>query len=70
MHPEPSMSADALIAALNGRIVIEQAKGVLAERASISVEQALTRLQAQASFRNLRLVDVCQQVVHGMPDKG
>ena len=70
MHPEPSMSADALIAALNGRIVIEQAKGVLAERASISVDQALDRLQAQARFRNLRLVDVCQQVVHSMPNKG
>ena len=49
--------------ALNSRIVIEQAKGVVAERADIDMEQAFARLRHHARNHNLRLVDVAQQVI-------
>jgi GAF domain-containing protein len=49
--------------ALNSRVLIEQAKGVLAERAGIDVQQAFSRLRAYARNHNLRLVDVAEQVI-------
>ena len=49
--------------ALNSRVLIEQAKGVLTERAGIDMEQAFTRLRNHARNHNLRLVDVAQQVI-------
>ena len=49
--------------ALNSRVLIEQAKGVLTERAGIDMEQAFTRLRNHARSHNLRLVDVAQQVI-------
>jgi GAF domain-containing protein len=51
--------------ALNSRIVIEQAKGVLAERSSLDMEQAFTRLRAYARNNNLRLADVANAVISG-----
>jgi GAF domain-containing protein len=52
-----------LNSALNSRVLIEQAKGVLAERLGISVEHAFLRLRAHARSHNLRLVTVAQQVI-------
>ena len=49
--------------ALNSRIVIEQAKGVVSERASIDMEESFSRLRRYARNHNLRLVDVAQQVI-------
>lgn len=54
-----------LTSALNSRVVIEQAKGVLAERASIDVSAAFDRLRAHARNHNLRLVEVARDVVEG-----
>jgi len=51
--------------ALNSRIVIEQAKGVLAERAGLGMEQAFTKLRNHARNHNLRLVDVAEHVIDG-----
>lgn len=51
--------------ALNSRIAIEQAKGVLAERAGIDMKQSFDRLRNHARNHNLRLVDVAQAVVSG-----
>lgn len=51
--------------ALNTRIVIEQAKGMVAERASLDMEQAFSRLRNHARNHNLRLGDVAQQVIAG-----
>jgi GAF domain-containing protein len=48
--------------ALNTRIVIEQAKGVVAERAGVDMEEAFARLRRHARRRNLRLVDVAEAV--------
>jgi GAF domain-containing protein len=51
--------------ALNSRIVIEQAKGVLAERAGLDMEQSFARLRNYARQHNLRLVNVAQDVIDG-----
>ena len=51
--------------ALNSRIVIEQAKGVLAERRRISVDEAFTLLREHARKSNLRLSDVARDVAEG-----
>jgi GAF domain-containing protein len=51
--------------ALNTRIVIEQAKGVLAERANLDMEQSFARLRAHARGHNLRLADVAQGIIDG-----
>jgi GAF domain-containing protein len=52
--------------ALNSRVVIEQAKGMIAERAGLDMEQAFSALRAHARNHNLRLVDVCRDVVGGI----
>jgi GAF domain-containing protein len=51
--------------ALNSRVVIEQAKGVLAERAGLDMEQAFSRLRNHARNHNLRLVNVAEAVIAG-----
>lgn len=51
--------------ALNSRVVLEQAKGVLAERAGLNMEQAFSRLRSYARNRNLRLADVARDFVAG-----
>ena len=51
--------------ALNSRIVIEQAKGMIAERARLDMNQAFSALRAHARNKNLHLVDVCRDVVAG-----
>jgi GAF domain-containing protein len=51
--------------ALNSRIVIEQAKGMVAERTGLTMEQAFTALRQYARNHNLRLVQVAQDVIAG-----
>lgn len=51
--------------ALNSRIVIEQAKGMVAERENIDMEQAFSRLRSHARNHNLRLDDVARDVIGG-----
>jgi hypothetical protein len=51
--------------ALNSRIVIEQAKGVLAERGKIGVDVAFCRLRAYARDRNRRLGDIATEIIGG-----
>jgi GAF domain-containing protein len=51
--------------ALNSRIAIEQAKGVVAERAGLDMEQAFSALRAYARNQNLRLADVAEAVIAG-----
>jgi hypothetical protein len=52
-----------LQAALNSRIIIEQAKGVLAQRGELGMDAAFDRLRRFARHRNLRLSEVARQVV-------
>ena len=49
--------------ALNNRVVIEQAKGVLAERADLPMNAAFDRLRRHARSTNQRLSDVARRVV-------
>jgi GAF domain-containing protein len=51
--------------ALNSRVVIEQAKGKLAERLGIDMNQAFTLLRDQARSRNQRLSDVARAFIEG-----
>lgn len=51
--------------ALDSRIVVEQAKGVLAERQGQSVDAAFAGMRTFARNRNLRLHDVAAAVVSG-----
>jgi AmiR/NasT family two-component response regulator len=54
-----------LQAALNSRILIEQAKGVLAERLHVDVTQAFMLLRQGARSHNRRLSDLAHAIVAG-----
>ena len=54
-----------LQAALNSRVVIEQAKGKLAERLGLDVSQAFSLLRNYARARNQRLSDLARAFVDG-----
>jgi GAF domain-containing protein len=54
--------------ALNSRIVIEQAKGVLAERVGVDLSTAFETMRRYARSHNLRLADLSQSVVDGTFD--
>src|SRR5689334_23860691 len=54
-----------LQAALNSRVVIEQAKGKLAERLGLDMDQAFSLLRGYARARNLRLSDLAQAFIDG-----
>jgi GAF domain-containing protein len=51
--------------ALNSRVIIEQAKGVLAERGAIDMSEAFNRLRGYARNHSERLVDTARAVVDG-----
>jgi AmiR/NasT family two-component response regulator len=57
--------AEQLQIALNSRVVIEQAKGVIAERRHLDMEQSFTLLRATARRTNRRLSDLSRDVVEG-----
>src|ERR1700735_4979605 len=54
-----------LQAALNSRVIIEQAKGKLAERLGLDMDQAFSLLRESARTSNRRLSDVAQAFVNG-----
>jgi GAF domain-containing protein len=54
-----------LNSALTSRIVIEQAKGVLAERAGVDMTQAFNTMRSHARTNNLRLANVAQDLIDG-----
>jgi len=56
---------DQLNTALNTRIVIEQAKGIIAERQHLDMEAAFASLRQHARNNNQRLSDVAAAVVAG-----
>jgi GAF domain-containing protein len=57
-----------LSGALTSRVVIEQAKGVISERAGVSLAEAFARLRGFARRRNLRLTDVARAAIDGTLD--
>ena len=54
--------------ALTSRVVIEQAKGVVFERAGIEMSDAFNRLRSYARGHNLRLTDVARAAIDGTLD--
>jgi len=54
-----------LSVALTSRVVIEQAKGIISERAGVQLDVAFSRLRAYARNHNLRLTDVAQAAIDG-----
>ena len=51
--------------ALNSRIAIEQAKGMIAEHNRIDMDEAFSRLRAYARNHNRRLTEVAEALVAG-----
>ncbi|MCI3271545.1 GAF and ANTAR domain-containing protein [Streptomyces cylindrosporus] len=51
--------------ALESRVVIEQAKGILAERLQISVDEAFRRLRAHARSQGRRLTVLAAEIAEG-----
>ena len=60
--------AGQLQSALTSRIIIEQAKGVLAERLQISADDAFKILRGAARSRNRLLSDLAREVASGAAD--
>lgn len=56
---------DQLNTALNTRILIEQAKGIIAERQHVDMERSFAALRQHARDHNLRLADVAAALVAG-----
>jgi len=57
--------AEQLQVALNSRVIIEQASGILAERGRLDVAQAFTLLRSHARSSGRRLSDLARDVVNG-----
>ena len=62
---EHELLAQQLQVALNSRVIIEQAKGMLAERGHMSVDRAFVVMRDFARRSNRKLVGVAQAVING-----
>jgi len=56
---------DQLSQALNSRIVVEQAKGMVAQETGLDMEQSFNRLRGHARNQNHRLADVARSIIDG-----
>ena len=65
---EAQLLNEQLSTALTSRVVIEQAKGVISERAGVDLAEAFARLRAYARNHNRRLTDVAQAAIDGTLD--
>ena len=62
---DQTILSEQLHTALNSRVLVEQAKGMLAVRAHISVNEAFTRMRGYARGHQLTVADVASGVVAG-----
>lgn len=62
---DSQMVADQLQEALNSRIVIEQAKGIIAERLGVGVSEAFSRMRGYARSSGRRLGEVAREIIDG-----
>ncbi len=60
--------AEQLHTALNSRVVIEQAKGVLSAHGGMDMHEAFTALRGYARSHNLRLSDLARSIAEGTGD--
>ena len=65
---EAQLLNEQLSAALTSRVVIEQAKGVISERAGVDLAEAFSRLRSYARNHNRRLTAVAEAAVNGSLD--
>ncbi|MCW2850062.1 MAG: hypothetical protein JWR90_4036 [Marmoricola sp.] len=59
-----SLLAENLQRALNTRIVVEQAKGILSERGNLRMDETFNLLRSYARSHNVKLSDLAHGVVH------
>jgi AmiR/NasT family two-component response regulator len=59
---------DQLSHALNSRVIIEQAKGMVSQATSCNMDAAFDKLRTYARSHNARLTDVAEAVVSGRTD--
>ncbi len=65
-----ALLAEHLQLALNSRVIIEQAKGILAERNAVEMTTAFDALRRHARHRNIKLTDLARAVVRGDIEPG
>jgi hypothetical protein len=70
---ERAIAASELLAtqlqtALSSRVQLEQAKGVLSQRAGLQMDEAFRVMRAYARSHNRRLSDVAAQIIDGSLD--
>lgn len=65
---EQQLLAEQLQGALNSRVVIEQAKGMLAERRGLPTEAAFTAIRAHAHHTHQALMTIATQIIDGTLD--
>ena len=63
------MLNEQLQGALTSRVIIEQAKGVLAARLDVEMEEAFERLRKRSRDDRRRLVEVAEEVVNARSDE-
>ena len=59
------MVADQFQDALNSRVVIEQVKGIVAERLGVGVNEAFARMRRYARNSGRRLGEIAQEIIDG-----
>ena len=62
---DQTILSEQLHTALNSRVLVEQAKGALADHSHISVNEAFNRMRGYARRNHLTLADVASRVVAG-----
>ena len=67
-NDEQQVLAEQLQGALNSRVIIEQAKGILAERRGTDMSAAFTALRAHARLSSAHLTTVASQIIDGTLD--
>ncbi|WP_277308850.1 GAF and ANTAR domain-containing protein [Spongiactinospora sp. TRM90649] len=71
LHQRTMQERQALVeqlqTALTSRILIEQAKGVIAERSRVGMEEAFRTLRGYARSHRRKLAEVAQAVIEGSP---
>lgn len=65
---DAQVRADQLQGALDSRVLIEQAKGVMAERSGVSVAEAFRRIREHSMHHNEPLRRICRRIVDGELD--
>jgi AmiR/NasT family two-component response regulator len=62
---EAQLVNEQLVHVLNGRIMVEQAKGIVGERTGATMDEASVLLCDYARVKRQQLVDVAQSVIEG-----